>query len=88
MSVFMRKIIYRLRLMYCKYRWFGANYQQGNRSVANLAKIHVTKVSTGSVILGDYVICNAELYSFLGKGEIKIGNCSYVGPDSRIWALT
>jgi acetyltransferase-like isoleucine patch superfamily enzyme len=81
-------MIYNLRLMYYKYRYFGENYQQGNRTVANLTKIHVIKASTGSVILGDYVICNGELYSFLGKGDIKIDNCSYIGPDSRIWALT
>lgn len=88
MPVSMRNIIYKLRLMYYKYRQFGENYQQGNRTVANLTKIHVIKASTGSVILGDYVICGGELYSFLGKGNIKIGNCSYIGRDSRIWALT
>lgn len=29
-----------------------------------------------------------ELYSFFDKGSIVIGNCSFVGTGTRIWALS
>ena len=76
-----------LHLSYYKHRFFGNNYSQGNKSIVKLSKIIVNKTSIGSIVLGDYVICFAELYSFLGKGNIKIGNCSYIGESSRIWSL-
>jgi acetyltransferase-like isoleucine patch superfamily enzyme len=76
-----------LNLMYFKYRFFGNNYQQGSMSKVKLSNIIISKCSAGSIKVGDYVICLAQLYSFYGKGQITIGDYSYVGQDSRIWAL-
>lgn len=83
----LRKVFRRIRLKYFKFRYFGNNYLQGENTVSDLSKIIVNQFSSGKVILGDYIICNAELYSFLGKGIISIGDCSYIGQNSRIWAL-
>ena len=82
-----RKNMNALRFSYYKHRFFGNNYIQGLKSTVKLSKVIVSKNSTGKIILGDHVVCFAELYSFLGKGNIKIGNCSYIGESSRIWAL-
>jgi acetyltransferase-like isoleucine patch superfamily enzyme len=68
-------------------RRFGGNYSQGKNSIVDLSRIVVNKTSGGTIILGDYIICTAELYSFFGKGHIKIGDCSYLGQNSRVWAL-
>ncbi len=83
----LRKAFNSIRIKYYKFRYFGNNYIQGEHSISDLNKIIVNKSSSGKVILGDYIICNAELYSFLGKGIISIGDCSYIGQNSRIWAL-
>jgi acetyltransferase-like isoleucine patch superfamily enzyme len=84
----MKNAVYQFRLMAYKFLRFGERYQQGKKTFADLARIHVSKASCGSVILGDYVLCGGELYSFLGKGKIRVGNCSYIGRDTRIWALS
>lgn len=78
----------KLKLQYYKIRKFAEKYRQGTNTVANLSKIIISKNASGSIALADYVICNAELYSFFDRGSIEIGRCSYVGENSRIWALT
>jgi acetyltransferase-like isoleucine patch superfamily enzyme len=83
----LRKKFWILRVKFYKVRWFGDNFILGKNSIVDLSKVVVNKDSSGSIVLGDYVICTAELYSFFGKGHIKIGDCSYVGQNSRIWAL-
>jgi acetyltransferase-like isoleucine patch superfamily enzyme len=74
--------------MYYKSKKFAEKYRQGSNTTANLSRILITKAASGEIVLGDYVMCNAELYSFFDKGVIKIGRCSYVGADTKIWALT
>jgi acetyltransferase-like isoleucine patch superfamily enzyme len=78
----------KLKLQYYRVKKFAKNYTQGSNTVANLSKIIVSKNASGKIILDDYVICNAELYSFFDRGVIRIGRCSYVGENTRIWALT
>lgn len=77
----------KLKLQYYKIRKFSEKYKQGSNTTANLSRIIITKNASGEIALGDYVMCGAELYSFFDKGTIKIGNCSYIGLDTRIWAL-
>lgn len=78
----------KLRLQYYRIRKFSEKYKQGSNTIANLSRIIITKNASGEIVLGDYVMCSAELYSFFDKGIIKIGSCSYIGQDTRIWALT
>jgi acetyltransferase-like isoleucine patch superfamily enzyme len=78
----------RLKLWFYRARRFSSNYRQGQHSSANLAKVIIGKEASGEISLGDYVICAGELYSFLNRGVIAIGNCSYVGLGTRIWALS
>jgi acetyltransferase-like isoleucine patch superfamily enzyme len=84
----MRDILYQLKLQYYKLRKFGSHYQQGYNTTVNLSRVIITKHSAGSINIGNYVMCGGELYSFLGKGNISIGDYSYIGLDSRIWALS
>ncbi len=78
----------RLRLWFYKTRRFANRYRQGVHSSAILSKILISKDAAGEIVLGDYVICAGELYSFFNKGVISIGDCSYVGQGTRIWALS
>lgn len=77
----------KLRLQYYRIRKFSEKYRQGFNSIANLSKVTITKNASGEIVLGDYVMCGAELYSFFDKGTIKVGSCSYIGQGTRIWAL-
>lgn len=78
----------KMRLQYYKLRKFSEKYKQGSNVTVNLAKIIITKKASGEIVLGDYVMCSAELYSFLDKGVINIGGCGYLGVGTRVWALT
>lgn len=78
----------KLKLQYYKIRKFSEKYEQGFNTIANLSRVLISKNASGKIILGDYVMCWGELYSFFDKGTIKIGSCSYIGQDTRIWALT
>ncbi len=78
----------KLSLLLYRARKFSDRYKQGSSTKANLSRIIITKNASGEITLGDYVMCNAELYSFFDKGTITIGNCSYIGQNTRIWALT
>ena len=78
----------KLRLWYYQLRKFSGRYRQGAHSSAVLSRILISKQASGQIVLGDYVICAGELYSFFDKGDISIGDCSYVGQGSRIWALS
>ena len=78
----------KFRLQYFKFRKLGERFKQGSNTLVNLSKVIITKNASGEIILGDYVMCCAELYCFFDKGIIKVGSCSYIGPDTRIWALT
>lgn len=78
----------RLRLWFYQSRRFGGRYRQGAHSSAILTKILISKDAAGQIVLGDYVICAGELYSFFNKGVISVGDCSYVGQGTRIWALS
>ncbi|MCZ4306872.1 acyltransferase [Zoogloeaceae bacterium G21618-S1] len=78
----------RLRLWFYQSRRFGGRYRQGAHSSAILSKILIGKDAAGQIVLGDYVICAGELYSFFSKGVISVGDCSYVGQGTRIWALS
>lgn len=82
------KTAWQCRLRYHTLKRFGNNYRQGERTRIDLSRVLVGKTDAGSVCLGDYVICAGELYSFLGQGKISIGDCSYVGLNTRIWSLT
>lgn len=77
-----------LRLCFYRARRFAGRYRQGAHSSAILSKILISKDAAGEIVLGDYVICAGELYSFFNKGVISIGDCSYVGQGTRIWALS
>jgi acetyltransferase-like isoleucine patch superfamily enzyme len=79
--------LYDLRLAIAKFRRFGNRYQQGTETKALLSKIIISKEASGSITLGNKVFCNGELYCFLNKGNIRIGDFSYVGDGSKIWAL-
>jgi acetyltransferase-like isoleucine patch superfamily enzyme len=78
----------RLKLWFYRVRRFSSKYRQGLNSSANLSKVLISKDASGQISLGDYVICAGELYSFFNRGIISIGNCSYVGLGTRIWALS
>ncbi len=78
----------KLKLQYYKFRKFSEKYRQGFCTVANLSKIVITKNAYGKIVLGDYVMCGAELYSFFDKGTITIGSFSYIGQGTRVWALS
>ena len=78
----------RLKLQYYQVKKFAKKYTQGSNTVANLSKIIIGKNASGKIVLDDYVICNAELYSFFDRGVIRVGRCSYLGDNTRIWALT
>jgi acetyltransferase-like isoleucine patch superfamily enzyme len=78
----------KFRLQYYRLRRFAKKYTQGANTVANLKKIIISKNASGKITLDDYVICNAELYSFFDRGVIRVGRCSYLGENTRIWALT
>jgi acetyltransferase-like isoleucine patch superfamily enzyme len=78
----------KLKLWFYQTRRFAGRYRQGRHSSAVLSKILIAKNAAGEIVLGDYVICAGELYSFLNKGVISIGDCSYVGQGTRIWALS
>jgi acetyltransferase-like isoleucine patch superfamily enzyme len=78
----------KLKLWFYQTRRFAGRYRQGRHSSAVLSKILIGKNAAGEIVLGDYVICAGELYSFLNKGVISIGDCSYVGQGTRIWALS
>jgi acetyltransferase-like isoleucine patch superfamily enzyme len=80
--------LYDIRLFIAKSKRFGNRYKQGNATKALLSKIKISKNATGSIILGRNVFCNGELYCFLDRGNIKIGDFSYVGDGSRIWSLS
>lgn len=79
---------YKLRLQYYRIKKFSDKYKNGSNTIANLSKIIITRNASGEIILDDFVMCGAELYSFFDKGVIRIGRCSYVGAETRIWALT
>jgi len=78
----------KLQLWFYQTRRFAGRYRQGRHSTAVLSKILIGKNALGEIVLGDYVICAGELYSFFNKGVISIGDCSYVGQGTRIWALS
>ena len=84
----MRKFIYNIKQKYYKLRRFGDHFQQGYNTTVNLSKIIVTKKSSGNICIGNYVMCGGELYSFLNKGNISIGDYSYIGQNSRVWSLS
>lgn len=77
----------KLKLIYFRWRKFSDKYSHGNKALVNLSKIVISKNASGEIRLGDYVICNGELYSFFDRGVISIGSYSYIGQDTRIWAL-
>lgn len=80
--------IYNLKLLIKKIRQFGKKYQQGKNTRAVLSNILIDKNATGSITLGNNIFCNGQLYCFFGKGHITIGDFSYVGEGSKIWALS
>ncbi len=82
------KLKQRLKLQYFRLKKFGERFQHGANTSVDFSKIMISKKAYGSIVLGDFVMCAAELYSFLDKGTIKVGSCSYIGFDTRIWALT
>lgn len=78
----------KLKLWFYRARRFSSKYRQGLHTSVDLSKVHISKDASGQIALGDYVICVGELYSFFNKGVIAIGDCSYVGQGTRIWALS
>ena len=79
--------LYNLRLAIAKFTRFGKRYTQGKGTKVILSKILMSKYATGSIKLGNNVFCNGELYCFLNKGNITIGDYCYVGDGSKIWSL-
>lgn len=78
----------KLKLKYYKLIRFSEKYKQGSFTTANLSRVVITKNATGQILLGNYVICAGELYSFFDKGTINVGNFSYIGTGTRIWSLS
>lgn len=66
----------------------GGKYKQGTHTTVDPAKIIISRNASGKISLGNYVISGAELYSFLDKGTIDVGDCCYLSPSSKIWSLT
>jgi len=78
----------KLKLKYYKLIRFSDKFKQGSFTTADFSKILITKNATGQILLADYVMCAAELYSFFDKGIINVGSFSYIGAGTRIWALS
>ena len=66
----------------------AGKYKQGAHTTVDLSKVIITRKASGEISLGDYVMSSAELYSFLDQGTIHVGNCSFLGANTKIWALT
>ncbi len=81
-------LIYRFAPGFALRLRFGNRVTQGKRTRASLGRILVSRSSEGSVRLGHHVICRGELYSFLGRGRISIGDWSFLGEGARIWCLS
>jgi acetyltransferase-like isoleucine patch superfamily enzyme len=79
---------YALKLALKKFTRFGDRYRQGSQTVADLSQVLIHKNDTGSITLGNNIYCNGQLYCFFGKGHISIGDFSYIGEGSKIWALS
>jgi acetyltransferase-like isoleucine patch superfamily enzyme len=75
-----------LKSLYLNYK-FSDNLIIGDNSIVNIKNIILNKNSFGKIIIGNNVICSAQLYSFLNLGKIKIGNFCYIGENTRIWSL-
>lgn len=77
-----------LKTFFYKRYKFSHRYSEGRETTVNYRRILIDKMSSGVITVGNYVICHAELYSFLGRGSIKIGDYSYIGVGSKLWALS
>lgn len=66
----------------------AGKYKQGAHTTVDLSKVIVSRNASGEVFLGDYVMSSAELYSFLDRGVIHVGNCCFLGANTKIWSLT
>jgi acetyltransferase-like isoleucine patch superfamily enzyme len=83
-----RYYIYHLKLFIACKKRIGDRFSQGVNTRVNISGIIISKTASGSIRLGNNTICNGELYCFLGKGTIEVGDWSYIGLNSRIWALS
>jgi acetyltransferase-like isoleucine patch superfamily enzyme len=84
----LRLFFYKLKLQFAKRKRLGQNYVQGTNTQANIDRVIISKNASGKIILGNNIISAGELYCFLDKGIIKIGDWSYIGLNTRIWALS
>lgn len=66
----------------------AGKYKQGFHSTVDHSKVIITRKSSGIISLGDYVLSSAQLYSLYDQGTIRVGNSSFLGEDTKIWALT
>jgi acetyltransferase-like isoleucine patch superfamily enzyme len=67
---------------------FRGRVSQGARSRLSINRILVGRAAAGEVRLGHHVICRGELYSFLGRGRISVGDWSFIGEGTRVWCLS
>lgn len=84
----LRTFIYILKLYVARRKRLGQKYVQGVNTRVDINRIIISKNASGKIVLGNNIISGGELYCFLNKGTIKIGDWSYIGLNSRIWALS
>jgi acetyltransferase-like isoleucine patch superfamily enzyme len=74
------------------HRWFGQRKCLGSVQIGKHAKIRpvdlvIGKNAKGSITLGQWTVCQAQLYSFRDRGRIEIGDYCFLGENSKVWAL-
>lgn len=74
------------------YRWLGQLKCSGSVRIGKHAWIRpgdlvIGKNAKGKIILGEWSICRSQLYSFLDRGRIEIGDYCFLGQHSKVWAL-
>ena len=73
-------------------RWLRQLKCSGSVRIGKHAQIRpgdlvIGKNAQGSITLGERTVCRAQLYSFLDRGRIEIGDYCFLGQNSKIWAL-
>jgi acetyltransferase-like isoleucine patch superfamily enzyme len=74
------------------YRWLGQlkcsrSVRIGKHTLIRPGDLVIGKNAKGRITLGERSICRAQLYSFLDRGRIEIGDYCFLGQNSKVWAL-